>query len=34
MYFLDNASTTSCYEESAKIVANVLVNDYFNPSAR
>lgn len=34
MYFLDNASTTSCYEESAKIVANALVNDYFNPSAR
>lgn len=34
MYFLDNASTTRCLEESAKIVYNASINDYFNPSAK
>ncbi len=34
MYFLDNASTTRCDEESAQIVKNALIEDYFNPSAK
>lgn len=34
MYFLDNASTTACDPAAAKIVADALVNDFFNPSAR
>ena len=34
MFFLDNASTTPCFEESAKIVKNALISDYFNPSAK
>lgn len=34
MYYLDNASTTCCYESSADIVRKALVEDYFNPSAK
>ena len=34
MFFLDNASTTRCDEESAEIVKNALIDDYFNPSAK
>lgn len=34
MYFLDNASTTKCFEESAEIIKDALINDYFNPSAK
>ena len=34
MYFLDNASTTRCFESSAEIIKNALLNDYFNPSAK
>lgn len=34
MYFLDNASTTKCFEKSAEIVKDALVEDFFNPSAK
>lgn len=34
MIFLDNASTTPCREDSAEIIKNELVNNYFNPSAK
>ena len=34
MIYLDNASTTKCFESSAEIVKDALVVDYFNPSAR
>ncbi len=34
MFFLDNASTTRCDEESAEIVKKALIDDYFNPSAK
>ncbi len=34
MYFLDNASTTPCFEQSAQIVKTALVEDFFNPSAK
>lgn len=34
MYFLDNASTTRCFESSAEIIKDALINDYFNPSAK
>lgn len=34
MIFLDNASTTPCNAESAKIMADELTHNYFNPSAK
>lgn len=34
MFFLDNASTTQCFTESAEIIKQALINDYFNPSAK
>ena len=34
MIYLDNASTTPCLKESAEIVKNKLVDDFFNPSAK
>lgn len=34
MYFLDNASTTKCFESSAEIIKDALINNYFNPSAK
>ena len=34
MYFLDNASTTRCDEESAEIVKTALIEDFYNPSAK
>ena len=34
MYFLDNASSTRCSKQSAEIVKNALINDFYNPSAK
>ena len=34
MYFLDNASTTRCLEESARIVYEASIKDFYNPSAK
>ena len=34
MVFLDNASTTRCLEESARIVYEASIKDFYNPSAK